>query len=63
MGHPVPGQRIAQSAHHGLLTDNRIEILGTPFSGENKVGHFQPSETSPGKREKRKIELQMRKQG
>jgi hypothetical protein len=33
MGHPVPGQRIAQSAHHSLLTDNLIKILGTPFSG------------------------------
>ena len=33
MGHPVPGERIAQGAHHGLLTDNLVKILGTPFSG------------------------------
>jgi hypothetical protein len=33
MGHAVSGEGIAQGTHHGLLTDNLIKILGTPFSG------------------------------
>jgi hypothetical protein len=40
---PAAVQRIGQRAHDVLLADQFGETLGTPFAGEDEIGH------TPGK--------------
>jgi hypothetical protein len=39
VGQPVALHRIAQGAHHGVLTEDLFESLRTVFAGENLVAH------------------------
>ena len=34
-------QRVREGAHHVLLADERVEILGTVFAGEDLIGHAE----------------------